>query len=204
MSSNTSERSILELLPHKGVGSVRFGMPSLHVEQLLGRPDSEETRISEDFTIFDNAPVCLSRSWVYDDPGLSLSFTAHDGSPFNLRLTGIEGHGPRIQLWGHKLIGLSESRLVSLIPSLPAEDLILHSDFRLLDDSDPELDQCEYYSAKANVSIWLERDRIVTITLWPAWLPNDFRPATSYAPRRRNDLIGAMWIRVRAPCPRTK
>lgn len=174
MSDVAQEPHPLLLKPLEGVGQIRFGMPTLAVERLLGDPDVRDTRAVEDPTVFENAPMCLSRQWQYTVLGLVFSFTAYEASRFDLRLSRIEATNKKSIIWGIQPIGLTERALVQWLPQIPVTDLALKSDIRSLDPGNPEFDMCEYYSKSAHVSLWIERDSVVSVTMWPSWLPNEF------------------------------
>lgn len=97
----------------KGLGPVRFGMTRNDLISVCGEPnEKEEVSYSEDGDE-------RSDSWHYDDDEFSVTFDEIDEWLLGTIATSAE----EVTLQGHKVIGLSKSKIIELIAKLELGDV---------------------------------------------------------------------------------
>lgn len=143
----------IEILPHKGFGLVKFGMTKDKVESQLGKPSE----------VYEEEVDGVTEIVVdYENIGVDLSFSSAD----NFRLGTMSFYESDTRLMGVEFIGLTEEELLTKANSAGITDLELEDDFEDLDSKD-------YYSDEFGLSFWLQEGVVDSITVFPAYDPED-------------------------------
>ncbi|MEM9213255.1 MAG: hypothetical protein AAGD25_02815 [Cyanobacteria bacterium P01_F01_bin.150] len=103
----------ITLLPTQGIGSIRFGMSILEVEQLFGELPKEIEETPEQDTTLE-----------YPTYGISFLFDAE----VDQKLTSIDiDQFDRVELYGKSLVGASKSTLIALLQeqSIPFSEEVI-------------------------------------------------------------------------------
>ena len=159
----------LQIKPLKGIGDVTFGMPTTAVRQVLGEPEQSVIDIQEDLTDFSSKRLIYSRNWIYESLGITLSFSAPDDSPFDLRLRSITIESRDATIDGVQFVGLRETKFLDAVAEKELGEVELVSDLRALEPGNPECDIREYACESVRMTFWIEERFVTKICIWDEW-----------------------------------
>lgn len=134
------------ILLGEGLDGLKFGMTREEVKTLLGEPTEIETDTEEEVTI---------DTFHYDDQELSLVF---DGST-DFKLVSIASSSEETLLKERKIVGLTESQLLSALDTMAFDDI---TDEYFESGSEGEN---MYTSDEFGVNFFID-DKIVTEVIW--------------------------------------
>ncbi len=144
--------------PGIGLGVIRFGMKREQIRLILGNPEEVDN------FYLDNEEKCESESWYYDSIGLSLSFESEE----DWKLITIEVDSGEYNLHGHTILGISKSKLYTILESLNISDL--NEEVTPLDESEIH----ELISSDSNeINFWLEEEIVSEIQWGPFYKEDD-------------------------------
>lgn len=143
----------IKIIPHVGFELVKFGMTQEAVESKLGKPSEvyEEKIEGVQEVVMD-----------YQDIGVDLSFSSSD----NFKLGTISFYERGVLVNDVEFIGMKEEDFLAAADEAGITDLMLEDDF-------DDLDSKDYYSDDLSISFWLVDGRVDSITVFPAYDPED-------------------------------
>ena len=159
----------LQIKPLKGIGDVTFGMPATAVRQVFGEPDQSVIDIKEDLTDFTSKRLIYSRKWIYESLGITMTFSALDESPFDLRLRSITIESRDATIDGVQLVGLMETKFLDAVATTQLGDVELVSDLRSIEPGNPECDIREYACESVRMTFWIVERFVTSICMWDEW-----------------------------------
>ena len=149
-----------KIIPCVGFDKVKFGMSRDQVIKVLGQPDE----IEEDQN-YGDTPEELTTVFYYDEMGVSLSFDKEE----KYRLTEISFEDDQFSL-GDIKVGMKKDAAFAA-----AEKAKLGEPYEddLTDDLQDNEELESFTFEDTNVSLWFEKDILVTIQIGPDWIDDD-------------------------------
>jgi hypothetical protein len=138
----------MKIEPFKGTEQITIGQTEEEVISALGQPGGTESETYEDDTV--------EKSLTYPNLGLELTFSSED----DYRLTAITFENPQTELFGVKLIGLSESDFQQKVKEIGIIDIETDSEY-------DDIHAKDYASDKYGLSFWCQDGQLESITLFP-------------------------------------
>jgi len=136
------------ILLGEGLDALKFGMTREEVKTLLGEPTEIESDTEEDVTI---------DTFHYDDKELSLVF---DGST-DFKLVSIASSSEETLLKERKIVGLSQSQLLSALDSMDFDDIT--DEYFEGDSSNENM----YTSDEFGVNFYIDEDQVTEVIWYP-------------------------------------
>ena len=146
----------MKIEPFTSVGAVYLGSTINDVIDILGEPSSVE---EEDF-----GDGKITKTLEYDSLNIEMSFDEDD----NFLLSRITIRSSDATLWGKKIIGLNEKRLLTEVEQISGEIPILEDDF--------EVNGKDYTLDKWGLSFWVSDGKVTNVTVFPKFDPSGNNP----------------------------
>lgn len=141
----------MDIIPHIGIGHIKFGLNEAEIIDLLGEPTRYE-RVA--FEADQSEMVTL----YFDSHGLELCLSSDE----DFRLDSITIRSEVYQLFGVSYWGRAETFLVEASEKDALSDLKLTDEF-------PQIHARDYHSDALGLSFWIQDGIINPITMFPAY-----------------------------------
>lgn len=145
------------MVPHVGVGSLRFGMTLEEVRAIVGDPAFEET--------IDWPEDTATREWTFEDPDLDLSFADEDA----MRLVNITARQGLLR--GVDVIGMPEEAAIAALHGAGSPPVAFAEEFatglRVLRCEDDDLLLFVEDGVVQSIGLFPEHDADRDEWIWP-------------------------------------
>ena len=149
------EANLHEIMPGKGLGTLRFGATREQVKNTIGDADEVEKYSLDEFDSDD------TEAWHYDEKGISLSFDQeHDW-----KLSSIAVSGEEYKLEGNQLIGKSVEEIEDLCEKQGWGEL--QEDEEIAEE---EAGIAMLHLEEKGISFWFEDDVLSEVQLSPLFV----------------------------------
>ncbi len=146
------KENLKEIIPGKGLGTLRFGLSRDEVKAMLGAPTDTER-----YTLSDE-DCDTTEAWHYDELQLSLSFDEE----YDWKLSSIAVSSEEYTLEGQSLIGRKKGDILQEFEKRqwgePEEDEEVRED---------NPDNCLIHIDKGSMSLWFENDELTELQIGP-------------------------------------
>lgn len=149
------EANLQEIIPGKGLGTLRFGASRDEVKNTIGQADEVEKYSLDEFDSDD------TEAWHYDEKGISLSFDQE----YEWKLSSIAVSGDDYQLDGVKLVGKTIDEIEELCESKGWGELMEDEEI-----AEEEAGIAMLHLEEKGISFWFEEDKLSEVQLSPLYV----------------------------------
>ena len=156
--SGIDKNKLKNIQPGNGLGILKFGISREEAEKLLGKPNEIEEHA------YSDGDTAHSEAWHYDDLELSIEFDEEE----DWRLVTISVSSDFYEFKRKKFIGLSESKLISLLKELEIDDYEVE-ELSPVENPSQKLISIDKFA----LNFWFENDVLMEIQWYPLYIDDD-------------------------------